>query len=394
MTFSIDKNVRRYVYCDVVRACDINPFVDTTGVQNYIINSAKVMFLHHRPHSKLGRPNGTDVCTTCHRHLREGFSYCSLACKVEALTKGETGPATSAAATAGAASADAATASASAAPAAPRRHVAVTAAAARCPSIGGCESDLQAAVSPRSGGARASAGGASTSAGTLPYMPPSPSTSLPRKRLLAAAAAAMAVYAGRSAAAAAAASDIDADGGDSSEPGEETVPYGGSSAALTLYGRKRSPSVAAAASLLAAQSDGGSEAGADVDPDPERDASYGSGSSEDERFDFNFENPPKRRRSFPTGRRPVLAGRQDASPDASLEDGSSLEGAASAGGAASTDGAAAVAAAAVALLMPYRSASLGAGMAAALDAASAAGAATAGGLSRRKRSLPQKAPVF
>lgn len=25
--------IRRYVYCDVVRACDISPFVDTTGVQ-------------------------------------------------------------------------------------------------------------------------------------------------------------------------------------------------------------------------------------------------------------------------------------------------------------------------------------------------------------------------
>lgn len=25
--------VRRYVYCDVVRACDINAYVDTTGVQ-------------------------------------------------------------------------------------------------------------------------------------------------------------------------------------------------------------------------------------------------------------------------------------------------------------------------------------------------------------------------
>ncbi|GFR46349.1 hypothetical protein Agub_g7921 [Astrephomene gubernaculifera] len=83
--------VRRYVYCDVVRTCDINAYVDTTGVQNYIINSAKVMFLNHRPHSKIGRANGVDTCRTCHRHLREGYSYCSLACKVEALTHGESG---------------------------------------------------------------------------------------------------------------------------------------------------------------------------------------------------------------------------------------------------------------------------------------------------------------
>ena len=62
------------------------PFKTPTQTsQNYIINSAKVMFLNHRPHSKIGRVNGADTCRTCHRHLREGFSYCSLACKVEAL---------------------------------------------------------------------------------------------------------------------------------------------------------------------------------------------------------------------------------------------------------------------------------------------------------------------
>lgn len=74
--------VRRYVYCDVVRAMDIGPHIDTAGVQCYIINQAKVMFLNPRPQSKPGKLGAPDTCRTCRRHLREGYSYCSLSCKV------------------------------------------------------------------------------------------------------------------------------------------------------------------------------------------------------------------------------------------------------------------------------------------------------------------------
>ncbi|KAF6263735.1 PLATZ transcription factor-domain-containing protein [Scenedesmus sp. NREL 46B-D3] len=77
--------IRRYVYCDVVRACDMSPHLDITGVQTYTINQAKVMFLNQRPQSKMGRPGAPDACHTCARTLREGCSYCSLACKLEAL---------------------------------------------------------------------------------------------------------------------------------------------------------------------------------------------------------------------------------------------------------------------------------------------------------------------
>eukprot|EP00879_Flechtneria_rotunda_P001724 GHRR01001887.1.p1 GENE.GHRR01001887.1~~GHRR01001887.1.p1 ORF type:complete len:268 (+),score=72.43 GHRR01001887.1:334-1137(+) len=77
--------IRRYVYCDVVRASDMSPHLDISGVQTYIINQAKVMFLNQRPQSKMSRPGAPDACVTCSRTLREGCSYCSLACKVEAL---------------------------------------------------------------------------------------------------------------------------------------------------------------------------------------------------------------------------------------------------------------------------------------------------------------------
>lgn len=77
--------IRRYVYCDVVRATDMSPHVDISGIQTYIINQAKVMFLNQRPQSKMSRPGAADACLICSRTLREGCSYCSLACKVEAL---------------------------------------------------------------------------------------------------------------------------------------------------------------------------------------------------------------------------------------------------------------------------------------------------------------------
>lgn len=77
--------IRRYVYCDVVRATDMSPHVDISGIQTYIINQAKVMFLNQRPQSKMSRPGASDACTICARTLREGCSYCSLACKIESL---------------------------------------------------------------------------------------------------------------------------------------------------------------------------------------------------------------------------------------------------------------------------------------------------------------------
>lgn len=54
-------------------------------LQTYIINQAKVMFLNQRPQSKMSRPGAADACLICSRTLREGCSYCSLACKIESL---------------------------------------------------------------------------------------------------------------------------------------------------------------------------------------------------------------------------------------------------------------------------------------------------------------------
>lgn len=50
--------IRRYVYKDVVRVQDIHDHMDTTGIQTYINNSAKVVFLRDRPHNNINKvPN-------------------------------------------------------------------------------------------------------------------------------------------------------------------------------------------------------------------------------------------------------------------------------------------------------------------------------------------------
>lgn len=79
--------IRRYVYCDVVRTQDISPYVDVSGVQTYIINQAKVVFLNNRPQSKSCKSPCGESCLTCQRSLRDPFRYCSLACKVASLER-------------------------------------------------------------------------------------------------------------------------------------------------------------------------------------------------------------------------------------------------------------------------------------------------------------------
>ncbi|CAL5226036.1 g8847 [Coccomyxa viridis] len=61
--------IRRYVYKDVVRVQDIHDHIDTTGIQTYINNSAKVVFLRERPHNNINKVE-SGSCVTCKRVLR------------------------------------------------------------------------------------------------------------------------------------------------------------------------------------------------------------------------------------------------------------------------------------------------------------------------------------
>jgi len=73
--------IRRYVYHDVVKAQDVQRYFDTSGVQTYIINGSRVIFLRDRPQPK---PTKTlNACKSCKRACRDQFCFCSLRCKIK-----------------------------------------------------------------------------------------------------------------------------------------------------------------------------------------------------------------------------------------------------------------------------------------------------------------------
>lgn len=84
----LEMQIRRSSYNEVVRATDIVKRVNILGINPYVINNSRVIFLNKRIRSQPTRKNagkcykGSSRCWTCKRNLADPFVFCSLACKV------------------------------------------------------------------------------------------------------------------------------------------------------------------------------------------------------------------------------------------------------------------------------------------------------------------------
>ncbi|OAY25301.1 hypothetical protein MANES_17G083200v8 [Manihot esculenta] len=85
--------IRRYIYSDVIKRQDLCKLFNCSGIQTYLTNKAKVLFLkqrnQHRQRDQQRHVFKGYRCAVCERRLQDNNSlYCSIACKVSAIDEG------------------------------------------------------------------------------------------------------------------------------------------------------------------------------------------------------------------------------------------------------------------------------------------------------------------
>ena len=68
----------------MVKVADLARLADISGIQSYVINGSKVLFLRRRPQPRPPKGAvGASLCTVCSRHLQDVSHYCSIQCKLD-----------------------------------------------------------------------------------------------------------------------------------------------------------------------------------------------------------------------------------------------------------------------------------------------------------------------